>query len=71
MTLRATSFLHNISLAAEGYLPDDNYFHLAPDREKHVRFRPLNSGAGPFHAELDALNLASPVSVTQRTITSV
>ena len=30
VTLSTEQFLHTVRLHAEGYLPDDNYFHLAP-----------------------------------------
>jgi hypothetical protein len=33
-------------------MPDDNYFHLAPDQERKVVF----TGAGPFKAHFEALN---------------
>jgi beta-mannosidase len=65
VTVEADSFLHSVCLAAEGFLADDNYFHLVPRRSKRIRFRPLVP-ASAFHAELDALNLESIVAVPER-----
>lgn len=57
VTLHATAFLHGVRLAADGYLPDDNYFHLRPACPKTVRFRPLPGAAPAFHGTVEALNL--------------
>ena len=56
-------FLHHVFLKADGYMPDDNYFHLSPHRTKRVRFRPIKSDPPSFAAELEAVNLASSAAV--------
>jgi len=61
-TFAADSFLQSVSVDCEGFLPDDNHFHLAPGREKRMRFRPAPGGA-VFAAQLQALNLAAPVTL--------
>lgn len=59
--LRSDRFLQSVNLTAEGFLPDDNYFHLAPDREKSVRFRPLTAAGKRFQGYAEALNLPAAV----------
>jgi beta-mannosidase len=63
VTLQSEAFLQSVSLACTGWLPDDDYFHLAPGREKRVLLSAL-APATAFRAELEALNLA--VTVTLR-----
>jgi beta-mannosidase len=55
------AFLQAANLACEGFIPDDNWFHLAPRHEKRVVFRPLDARTVRFEARLQALNLATPV----------
>lgn len=56
-------FLQSVSLDAQGFLPDDNYFHLVPSRPKRVRFAPRNSPDARFQATLEALNLQRPLEI--------
>jgi hypothetical protein len=53
----ADAFLQAVSFDCEGWMPDDNYFHLGPRREKRVLFSPIGPPAA-FRAEVHALNLA-------------
>ena len=61
VTLVSDRFLQSVNLSAEGFLPDDNYFHLPPGREKVVRFRPNRATNARFHGYVEALNLKTPV----------
>lgn len=68
VTLAADRFLDTVRLAAAGYLPDDNYFHLVPERTKVVTFRVIAPAAAvtsppPFRPTLEALNLESDLVV--------
>jgi beta-mannosidase len=63
VALTADRFLHHVFLKADGYLPDDNYFHLVPGRTKRVEFKPLSENPVAFSAILEAINLASPAPV--------
>ncbi|MFO0905248.1 MAG: glycoside hydrolase family 2 protein [Pirellulales bacterium] len=49
-------FLHTVRITAEGYLPDDNYFHLLPGRTRHICFTPHRPVKGSFKATIEALN---------------
>jgi beta-mannosidase len=60
LTLQAKGFLQSVRIAGEGFSIDDNYFHLAPGQEKRVVLRRLDPHV-PFHAWIEALNLAEPV----------
>lgn len=67
ITLRADRFLHGVRLNANGYLPDDNYFHLPPDRDKSVLFRARMQNPPPFKALVEALNMDASHVVSLRT----
>ncbi len=62
LTLKSPVFLQAVSIAATGFIPDDNYFHLPPQRERSIRFS-NNSGARKFKAEISAINLAESITV--------
>lgn len=64
VTLRADRFLHNVRLSAKGFVPDDNHFHLPPGRTKVVRCRAAGSTTKSFQAELEAVNLESPITIS-------
>lgn len=64
VTLTTDRFLHATRLSAKGYLPDDNYFHLMPGRQKTIRFTAITDSPARFRAEVEALNLDSEMTVT-------
>jgi beta-mannosidase len=53
VTLRTDRFLQSVNVSCEGFVPSDNYFHLAPGQEKAVVFTGSSSG---FTAVFEALN---------------
>lgn len=64
ITIATDRFLDTVRLAAAGYLPDDNYFHLAAERTKVVTLRAIaGAKSAPFRLTLEALNLDSDLSV--------
>lgn len=64
LTLSSDKFLHGVYLQARGFLPDDNYFHLPPQRSKTVTFRARLDSPISFKADIEALNMATPMRVT-------
>jgi beta-mannosidase len=66
VTLRCDAFLHGARLEAEGWLPDDNYFHLPPERASCVTFRPLSDAPKVFRCTVDALNYETGASLSER-----
>ncbi len=66
LTLKSDRFLHNVRLSAKGFLPDDNYFHLAPNRAKTVSFSPRSGGSKVPEVSIEALNVAGEISVEAR-----
>ena len=42
LDLSADRFAQSVAIEAEGFLPDDNWFHLAPGRVKSLRLHPRN-----------------------------
>jgi len=55
VVLGSDKFLQAVSVSCDGYVPSDNYFHLAPGQQKRLVFR---GEAGPFKVALEALNWA-------------
>lgn len=41
LTIATKRFAQCVTVAAEGYAAQDQYFHVAPDRERIIRLRPL------------------------------
>jgi hypothetical protein len=66
LTLTSDRFLHGVRLAAKGFLPDDNYFHLPPSRPKTVVFAPIAGHRGPLRASVEALNFVGEISLEAR-----
>ncbi len=66
VTLQSDRFLHSVRLSAQGFLPNDNYFHLAPARRKVVTFAPIGDPRSTFRASIEALNLMGEVSLEAR-----
>jgi beta-mannosidase len=62
IVLSSDRFLDSVRLEADGYLPDDNYFHLVPQRAKRVTFRGVGERRVGFRAILQALNLEGEVN---------
>jgi beta-mannosidase len=66
MKLASEVFLQAVSVSARGWLPEDNYFHVAPGREKTLLWRaeaPEGAAGGRFAAELQALNVPDVIDV--------
>jgi beta-mannosidase len=63
VTLRSDAFLQSVALTADDFLPDDNYFHLAPGQEKRITLTPDRAGIGKFKAYLSALNCRESITL--------
>jgi beta-mannosidase len=57
--VRADRFAHACTVTAEGYVPDDNYFHLEPGARKRVVLRP-EAGSRALRLTVSALNAPNP-----------
>ena len=66
VTLSCDRFLHGVRLSAKGFLPDDNYFHLAPQRTKIVTFTAVGKSQRKFKADVEALNVESSQIISLR-----
>ena len=62
VTLRTDAFLQAVNVSCDGWLPDDNHFHVAPNWEKQVVFLPI-APSEEFRADLEALNSDASVCV--------
>jgi beta-mannosidase len=66
ITLESDRFLHGVQVAAKGYLPDDNYFHMPPGRVRSVTFSSRSPQPPVFKASVEALNMeAGPMIVVK------
>ena len=63
VTLHADCFVQGVRVQAKGFLPDDNYFHVLPNREKTVTFRSPKASAPSFKVDVEALNLGLPIRI--------
>lgn len=57
--INSKKLLFGVNIECEGYFPDDNYFHLAPNFTKHVTLRKSDIKILRFKCYLSALNLES------------
>ncbi len=62
VTLQSDVFLQAVAISCDGFSPEDDYFHLAPNREKTVVFTPRKPTAS-FKAHFEALNWPEAVTV--------
>ena len=63
VTLSADCFLQAVNIAVRDYLPEDNYFHLAPGRAKAVRLQKTNASGKSFRGFIKALNLREAIAL--------
>jgi beta-mannosidase len=56
VTLSADAFLQAVAVDCPGFMPGDNYFHLAPGQPRSIAFAPLQSRRGAFEARFQPLN---------------
>ncbi len=68
VSVKADVFLQAVNVSCKGFLPDDNYFHLAPGHEKMLVFRQLagqknDVSAVQFKAIFEAVNLLEPIII--------
>lgn len=54
--LTAESFAQSVCIEADEFLPEDNWFHLAPGRQRRVALRPLRPSATHPRGSVRALN---------------
>jgi beta-mannosidase len=55
VVLRSSGFAHFVAIQSASFVPDDNYFHMAPGTERVVRLSAASSGAR-FDAFVQPLN---------------
>jgi beta-mannosidase len=67
LTLRSNRLLHSVSLDVAGFLPDDDWFSLPPDRDKVVRWTPDRRREAKFAGHVEALDLRTPVKIVMET----
>lgn len=58
--LESATFLQNVSVSSEGFIPSDNHFHVAPQRGKSLVFTPVGPRRA-FQATFIPLNAMAPL----------
>jgi beta-mannosidase len=62
LAIESDQLLKGVHLEAPGHVPDDNHFHLTPQRRKLVRWR-AEAGAPRLRVRVTALNCAEAFGV--------
>jgi beta-mannosidase len=62
LTLEVARFAHAVAVEAEGFLPDDNFFHLEPGEPRRLVLSAEIPGQ-PLRASISALNGAARVVI--------
>lgn len=63
LQIASDRFLNVVSIDAPGFLPDDNYFHLAPGHPRTIFLRQASGASGGLSGLIAALNLRKPVAI--------
>ncbi|HET8902199.1 MAG TPA: hypothetical protein VFM84_09700, partial [Holophagaceae bacterium] len=63
LRIQTPVLLQTVALSSEGFLPDANYFHMAPGQVREVRFFPVADAGPKFKVHLNALNLRESITV--------
>jgi beta-mannosidase len=63
LTLQSDVFLQCVTLQATGARTLDNYFHLAPNVGKTIRFVPTEGALDKFKVSIDALNISESIVI--------
>ena len=66
VSLSCDRFLHAVRLDAKGIVPDDNYFHLVPQRKKVVTLTAIGKPQRDFRVDVEALNVDSSQTIALR-----
>jgi beta-mannosidase len=61
LVVETSKFAHAVALELDGWIPDDNYFHVEPGESKRVSLRSVQAGAA-LRGSVSALNGRSPLS---------
>jgi beta-mannosidase len=61
--LSSDTFLQSVQFECNGFLPEDAYFHLAPQTRRQLVFRPIDDTPRKFKAYIGALNVKETVTV--------
>ena len=63
LSLETQRFVQALAISVNGYLPEDNYFHLAPGHKRTIRLQCHQTQAAP-KISLRALNISGTIKVS-------
>jgi beta-mannosidase len=61
LTVHTQRFAQSVHVEAEGFVADEDYFHLAPGASRLVMLRPTRPDSGAIRGTLHALNALTPI----------
>ena len=67
LNIEADHFLYGVHISCDGYLPDDDYFHLMPNELKKIDLRAMFPNAVIPQVHIHAVNLADTFTVENGT----
>ena len=62
LDLTTSRFAQSIAIEVKGYLPNDNYFHLAPESSKQIVLTPISGKSKPL-GYVTPLNALNPIKI--------
>ena len=62
LDLRTKRFVQSIAIDINGYLPNDNYFHLAPEGDRQIILKPTSDRSKPA-GSVTPLNALNPIKL--------
>ena len=60
LVVETAKFAHAVAIEVDGWIPDDNYFHVEPGEPRRVLLRPTHRAAA-LTGRVSALNGRSPI----------
>ena len=60
LVVETVRFAHAVAIDVDGWIPDDNYFHVEPGEPRRVLLRPTHRAAA-LSGRVSALNGRSPI----------
>ena len=66
VSISADRFLYAVQIECNGFLPDDNYFHLMPGEPRQIRIKPVGSSSEIPQIFVRAANVQGSIKVSVR-----
>ena len=67
LSIRSDHFLYAIQIECEGFLPEDNYFHLMPDERRIIKLHPVKKTGQELKIHIRSVNLQGTITLPFKT----